>query len=63
MFDIINALGELQDNLLKNDQPLRFTVLVSYTVELHWKGSNKSSPKFSRRCIIALGWHTYDFST
>ena len=32
MFVIINALGVFQDNLLKNDHPIRVTLPSSYTV-------------------------------
>ena len=55
MFVIINAVGALQDNLLKNDHTLRFPLPVLYIVELHIKGSEKYSPVFSGRYFVALG--------
>ena len=62
LFGIINAFGTLQDYCLKNIYHLlRVPLLVSYTVEIHRKGSDKSSTKFSRQYVIALGWNTDNF--
>ena len=60
MLVIINALGALQDNWLKHNHPLRVTLPSSYTVEIHRKGSDKSSTEFSGRYVVSLGWHTYE---
>ena len=39
IFVIINALGALQDNSLKNDHLIRDPLPSSYTIEIHRKGS------------------------
>ena len=35
IFDVINSLGVLQDDWLKNDHPIGVPILSSYTIELH----------------------------
>ena len=61
VFIIINALGALKYNWLKNDHSLRVLLLSSYTVKLHRKGYKKYSPNFFGRYIVMLGWHIDEF--
>ena len=58
---VINSLGMLQDDWLKNNHSFIVPFCISYTVKLHWGGWNKYSPILSRQCVIALGRRTYHF--
>ena len=61
MFGIINALDALQDNWLKNDHSIRVPLPSSYTIDIHWDGSNNSSSEFSGHCVVSLGDNIYVF--
>ena len=58
---IVNALGVLEDNGLKNDHPLSVQLPILDIVKFYRKDSHKYLPNFPRRCVIALGCHTNKF--
>ena len=54
---IINALGALEDNVLKNDHPLSIPLPSMNPVKFYRQDSHKSLPNFPVSCVVALGRH------
>ena len=59
---IINGLGELEDNRLKNDHPLCVPLPSTNFVKFYIQDYHKYLPDFTGWCAIALGRHTSGFS-
>ena len=58
---IVNALGALDYNRLKNNHPLSVPLTSTDPVKLYRQDSHKSLPDFPERSVILLGWHTNKF--
>ena len=61
MFGIINVLGALQENGLKNHHHLKVPLTSSYIIELQRKDSDKPSLDFSGWYVVAMGWNKYEY--
>ena len=59
---IVNALGMLEDNRLKNYHPLSVPLPSTDPVKFYRQDSHKSLPNFPGRCVIALGQNTKTIS-
>ena len=59
---IVNALGALEDNGLKNNHPLSILLPITDTVKLYRQDSHKFLPDFPGRCVTALGRKKTSFS-
>ena len=59
---IVNALGALVDNGLKNNHPFSVTIPSTDPVKFYIQYSHKSLPNFPGRCVVALSRDTNEFS-